>query len=114
MQTSSAEFLSSSAEGEKTLEASMCVNGMQTSSTKFLPSSAKGENTISEIANLDLEQADEIMGMNEARSVINNNDNVDSKLLFLEEEEHEVPNTENSEVKFLKLPLEVESDGPNI
>jgi hypothetical protein len=52
--------------------------------------------------------------MNEAGSVINNNDNEDSELLSLDEEEHEVPNTENSAFECLKLPLEVESHGHRI
>lgn len=100
-------------EESHTLEASVCVSGMQTSSAKFLHSAA-GENIISEIAELDPVQADEIVGMNEAGSVINNNDNEDSELLSLDEEEHEVPNTENSAFECLKLPLEVESHGHRI
>ena len=52
--------------------------------------------------------------MKESGSVINNNDNVDSELQPLDEEEHEARNMENSTFEYLKRALEIESDGSSL
>ena len=69
---------------------------------------------MSEITNYDIVQVDGIVGMKESGSVINNNDNVNSELQPLDEEEHEARNMDNSTFNYLKLALETEFDGSSL